>query len=336
MNTENRIPDRIGEYLVPHLKQMIFDELSEGYLKKAGLDDILTGVPVPVRIGEVEGLTTLKIAQNMAFVIGCDINFKHRENYIAYITRLFTRDFAKPLINDGVDGAAKNDFDYACIMFRAALLIDPGNPDALYCYGRACKDAYEKGEGEEFIGRFKAESLEAFEKLTLAKPDFDMGFYFLGYGYLNLGLYLKAKLTWDEFMKLSDNEEMKAEIAQWLEKLAEPVKIEEGYNKIISGRFEEGIAALEPYKDDARFNSWWPLWYYLGLGYDELGDDEEAKKCLLRVLTLSPSNTEVMEALANIYEAEGDMDKAAKYRQKVKVVKENCEAEKVDRNPGLS
>ena len=207
---------------------------------------------------------------------------------------------------------------------------------ALYCYGRACRDAYEKGEGEDFVGRFKAESLEAFEKLTLAKPDFDMGYYFLGYGYLNLGLYMKAKLTWEEFMKLSGNGEMKSEIARWLEKLSEPVKIEEGYNKVISGRFQEGIDILSPYREDPRFNNWWPLWYYLGLAYDELGDDETAKECLLKVLTLSPSNTEVMEALAAIYEAEGDEDKAEKYRHKVKVVKENREAEKVERNPGLS
>ena len=39
--------DRIGQYLVPHLSQMIFDELSENYLEKAGLKDILLGVPVP-------------------------------------------------------------------------------------------------------------------------------------------------------------------------------------------------------------------------------------------------------------------------------------------------
>ena len=67
-----------------------------------------------------------------------------------------------------------------------------------------------------------------------------------------------------------------------------------------------------------------------------VGDDETAKECLLKVLTLSPSNTEVMEALAAIYEAEGDDEKAEKYRHKVKVVKENREAEKVERNPGLS
>ena len=187
-----RIQDRIGEYLISHVDDFLFDELSDNYLEKAGIADILSGVPVPIRKTALSNLSTLVIAQNMAFIVGCDLNFKYRDNYVAYILRTFTKDFARPLIGDGVEAAAKNDFDHACICFRAALLIDPDNVDALYCYGRACKDSYENGEGEEYIGRYKAESLEAFEKLTLKKPDFDMGFYFLGYGYLNLGLYWLA------------------------------------------------------------------------------------------------------------------------------------------------
>ena len=54
-----------------------------------------------------------------------------------------------------------------------------------------------------YIGNFKAESMDTFEVLTMMHPDFAMGYYFLGYAYLNMGLYLKAKLTWDEFIKLS-------------------------------------------------------------------------------------------------------------------------------------
>ena len=254
---------------------------------------------------------------------------------MAYIIRTFTKDFAKPLINEGIEAAAKSDFDYACICFRGALLIDPDSSDALYCYGRACKDSYETGEGEEYVGRYKAESLEAFEKLTIKSPEFDMGFYFLGYGYLNMGLYVKAKLTWQTFLTLSKDKERKEEVQGWLDKLVEPVKIEEGYNDVLAGRLEEGIEILSAYRDDERFNTWWPLWYYLGVAYGQLGESEEAEQCYLRVLKLSPSNLQAMEALEELYKNSGNEQMAEKYHKKMEVVKHNIELDKAEKQ-GLS
>ncbi|MBQ4649657.1 MAG: tetratricopeptide repeat protein [Firmicutes bacterium] len=325
MNSEKK--DRIFQYLQPHLKEMIFDELSYGYLEKAGLMDILADVPVPLRKDELNKITTLSIAKSMAFVIGCDPAFKYKDNYVAYILRMFDKRFAEALIADGVDGAAKSDFDYACIQFRAAMLIDPDNVNAYYCYGRACKDAYELGEEEDFIGRFKAESLEAFEVATMKDPSHAEAHYFLGYGYLNMGLYIKAKLTWDEFMKLSDNEEMKKEIAERLQQLEEPVEIEKAYNLVLAGKFEEGIAGLTPYKE-GQYGKWWPLWYYLGSAYACLEQDEEAVECYQKVLTLSPSNAEAIEALAGLYEKLGDSEKQQKYEKKLEIVKANAEADR--------
>ena len=315
------IRDRIGAYLKPYTEEYLFDELSDAYLKKAGVFDIMKGVPVPIKKTDLAELSNLKIAVAMAEIIGCDPGFRYRENYAGYIGKSFGNEFVKALIAQGVQQASAGDFERACISFRGAMILDPGNVDALYCYGRACKDAYEEvskaasegmdvpADSEDYVGRFKAESLEAFEKLTIAAPDFPMGFYFLGYAYLNLGLYTKARLTFEEFMEkdpaLASNEDMdelRKEAAGWLEKLKEPVRIEEGYNHVLAGRYGEGLRILEAYEGDERFNKWWPLHFYLGICRTELGDPEGAIASLREVLKLSPSNTDAMKLLAEIYE----------------------------------
>lgn len=340
METGEKLQDRIGEYLIPRTDDYLFDELSDNYLAKAGITDILKGVSIPIKKTEMTGISTLVIAKNMAFVIGCDINFRFRDNYIAYIQRTFSKDFAKPLIGEGVDAASHDDYETACIMFRAAILIDPDSKDALYCYGRACKDAYEKGEGEEYVGRFKAESLESFEKTTLKAPDFDMGYYFLGFAYLNMGLYIKAKLTWDSFIELSDDEELKHEVGGFLEKLVEPCKIEEGYNAVLSGRFETGIEILEPYESDKRFNTWWPLWYYLGVAFKGLEDIDSAESHFLEVLKYSPSNIDTMKELVEIYKLKDDKEKIEKYEKKIALIGDNIAKDREEKQrslmPGLS
>ena len=326
--------DKIKEYLVPRLTEYIFDELSYDYLKKANVEDLLKDVPVPINKKELQNISTLNIAQWMAFVIGCDPSFTHRKAYIDYILRTFTEKFALGLINLGVDYAAKEEFEHAAILFRAALLIDENSVDALYCYGRACKDAYENGETEDYVARFKAESMEAFEELTLKKEDFDMGYYFLGYAYLNLGLYIKAKLTFDSFMKLSDDTELRKEIRQRVELLEDPVKIEEGYNLILSQKYYEGIEILSKYKEGA-FQNWWPLWYYLGVAYRGIGEIEEAIEYLKKVLLYSPSNIETIEMLVELYEIEEDEVKTNKYKSKLKLIKENIEKDKLLKQENL-
>ena len=359
--SEENIKDRIGAYLRPYTEEYLFDELSDAYLNRAGVFDILKNVPVPIKKTELAELSNLKIAIAMAEIIGCDPGFRYRENYAEYIKRSFGDEFIKALINQGVQQASGGEFERACISFRGALILDPANVDALYCYGRALKDSYEeiseaKAQGmdlpedsEDYVGRFKAEALEAFEKLTLAAPDFPMGYYFLGYGYLNLGLYTKAKLTFEEFLDKSgsgekvngpsvteDMDALRKEIAGWLEKLKEPVRIEEGYNHVLAGRYSEGLAILEPYSGDDRFNKWWPLHYYLGICFRELGYPEAAVEAFKEVLKLSPSNVDAMKALADLYGEAGDSVNVEKYLKKIEIVDRNAQEYRAEKYPRMS
>ena len=333
-NTDKR-KDRIEKYLQKKNAGILFDELADPYLKNAGIFDILHQVPVPIVAG-VGGdeLTTLTIALGMARVLGADTNFRYREQYLAYMKRLFGDKMIKVIISEGAKAGGEGNFELACMFFRAALLLDPKSRDALYLYGRACKDVYEtEGQEEEYVGNFKAESLEIFELLTMIHPDFAMGYYFLGYGYANLGLYLKAQLTWETFQNLTaasgdeEIEELRDEIAQRLKSLEEPVRIEEGINHILSGDFQGGIEKLSTYTEGA-YAKWWPLWYYLAVAEASLGNAENAIKDYRQALVYSPSNTDVMEELIVVYEAVGDYENARKYRNKIEIIKQNIKMEK--------
>lgn len=332
--------DRISKYLVKLNERLLFDELSDSYLKKAGVYDILHGVPVPITQNAVDEMSTLTIALGMARVIGGDYNFRYANQYMKFIAKVFGEKFIKVLIAEGANAGAAGDFELAILYFRAAMLLDPENRDALYLYARACKDAYEvEGNDEAYVGTFKAEAIESFETLTIDFPDFAFGYYFLGYAYANLGLYLKAKITWDEFLALSkkliegeiseeesqinvpvsDIVEMHEEIKERIAMIEEPVVIEQGCNMINAGNFKGGRDLLVEYTS-GRYSQWWPLWYHLATAESALGNPEKAIEYYKEALKLTPSNTAIMGELAEVYEAMGDEVNADKYRTKIEVV----------------
>lgn len=322
--------DGIKDYLTGRLNDYLFDELSEDYLRRSGIDSFMKGVPIPLKAGDLAKgeASSIMIARNMAFVLGCDPAFRYRDSYVAYIHHFFSEDFVKPLMNEGAEKARKNDFETACVFFRAALVLEPDNADALFLYARALHDAYENGEGEEYVGRFKAESLRAFERLTSLAPDLDAGWYYLGYAYLNMGLYRKASLAFQSFIDTTKDAELRADVTKMQDRLRDPIRIEEGCNDVSSGRFEAGIALLAPYTQDDRFNQWWPLWYHLGLACASIGDQEKAEACYQKALSFSPSNQEIMKRLVEVYQFMGRPDLVKKYEEKIRVVRHNAELDR--------
>ena len=258
--------DRISKYLVKGNSEMVFGELSDSFMQAMGAQEILRGIPVPIGQGSDGQIAVKDIVLDMARVIGGDPDFVYARPYLEYI-RSVAGDQAEPvLVSAGAAAADDGRYEDACRLLRTALAVDPQSRAALYLYGRACKACYEIAgeessegislmtdeEAREYIGSFKAEALDIFEVLTMLHPEFAMGYYFLGYGYLNLGLYLKAKLTWDDFMKLSSSadpdagiddgqmEDLRHEISGMLLDLEEPVEIEKGCNRIMAGDFAGG------------------------------------------------------------------------------------------------
>ena len=96
---------------------------------------------------------------------------------------------------------------------------------------------------------------------------------------------------------------------------------------MMAGRYSEGLARLEPFLN-TQFNTWWPLYYYLGVAYEMTGRKSEAVASFKKVLTMNASHIETMEELVAIYAQEGDRENRRKYEQKIQLIKKTMEEDR--------
>ena len=324
--------DRIGKYFRKYLNKFVFAEFSEEFMKHSKAGELMRGVPIPLRKKEIKefaggaGIDMLVLAENMAWVMGCDPHFKHTKDYVAILKKLYNYKLYEGMMKEGRDAAERGDMDNACIHFRASLCMQYNYLHSMYSYSRACRVMYMNSHNEEYVGRFKAESLDWFELLTETHPRFAQGYYYLGYTYLNMGLYSKADLAWREFLRFSRNGKNKKEIRNRINQISEPIQIEKGYNEILAGRYESGIKLLEPFLS-SRFNDWWPLYYYLGIGYEMTGKRADAVSAFRKVLQINGSHLDTMKELIAIYEEEGDRENIKKYKNKIELIENTMKEE---------
>ena len=202
--------------------------------------------------------------------------------------------------------------------------MEPDNVDALYNYMLVCRNLYLESDDKQFVTDFKTEVFESLIRLQELAPDLDKTYYYLGFAYLNAGKYRDAQIAWDRFLKLSGPCSERMEIRDRLKELEEPVKIEKGYELVIGGRWNEGLSILEQYKD-TKHMEWWPLPYYLGVGYSRTGRYDDAVAMLKEALKGDPSGAEIMAELVIAYNALGDEVNAEKYKKKMDLVRNSAE-----------
>lgn len=316
--------DRLDKYFVKYLDEFVFLELMPEYIKREHLD-FMRNVPMPVRKHVIEalaadqGIEFKHFTLGMINIVGINPSFKFTPQYINFL-RYVNNDIVRAIVLVGIEEAKEGELDRACISFRAALTISPDDTDALYNYVLVCRNLYEKGEDNDYVRDFKEEVLESLLRLQDLKPDFDMCHYYLGFACINSGQYLQAQKQWETFVRLSTRKEELAEIKGRLEELREPVLIERGYNAVISGDYETGLSILERFRDTSRME-WWPLPYYLGVGYNRAGRYEEALAMLKRALDGNPASGEIMAELVLVNNALGDEVNAEKYKKKLDIIR---------------
>ena len=326
-----RMNNRLDKYFSEYLDQFVFLELMPEYVKRERLD-FMRNVPMPIKkehlkeLAGEEGIQFLYFIEGMVCLIGIDSDFRYRSQYVNFL-KYVNKDIGKRLVALAIAQAESENLEHAAILLRAALCLNENDPDALYNYMLVCRNLYSEGEDGTYITDFKAEVLESLLKLKSVKPDFPMTYYFLGYAYVNAGKYEAAQRECKKFLSLRERGEEYTEITKRLSELEIPVKMEQGYMNVINGHWKEGLEILEAYKDEEIAQSWWPLSYYLGVGYSRTGRYDEALRSLKKALYEYPSGAEIMAELVIVYNALGDEVNAEKYKKKIEVVRRNAKRE---------
>ncbi|NLB24780.1 MAG: tetratricopeptide repeat protein [Clostridiales bacterium] len=324
--------DRIGRYLKKYLSKFIFAEFSDEYMKKGGMTELMKGVPIPLRREDLasfaggNGIKPTTLAANMAWIMGIDPHFQYTPHYVKFLLKIFNWKISEGMLKTGRDAAERQEFDEACIHFRATLCMNPEYLHGMYSYARVLREMYMQSDNPEYVGRFKAEALDFFELTTEAHPRHAQSYYYLGYAYLNMGLYTKAKIAWQRFNSFTRNAKDRREISKRLKQIEEPVKIENAINKVCQGNLGENLTLLEHHQT-TEYGNWWPLYYYLGIAYKSQGRRKDALNSFRRVLDLNPSHLGTMEELRELYEDMKDKELSEKYRKKIEVIKKALEEE---------
>lgn len=331
---------KIEKYLLKKADELAFITIKHsGEFKLKSYEVPKGGLDVPIK-NEVlvkgikektaqDKLNSMSIADAMIYIIGIDSKFKNNAEYEKFLNAL-----AKDIDLDlkaYMGYMSRKYFEIgehtdSLIYIKAFITMYPEDLDAMYNYAIVCQEIakqYQKDMDDKAMNAFLLEAMAKLEKIIDVDENFALGYYHLGYHYYNQGQYLKTKLTWEEALRLGLDADLVAEIQDNLGKMDFKVQYEEGYTLVFQGKFKEGLEKLLPLEEEHM--DWWNLLFMIALGYKGMGEIEQAKMYLEKILIIKPNQVDSIVELGLCEAYKNNLDKAIEYFEQAAKIKEDPE-----------
>lgn len=331
---------KIDKYLLRKTEELAFITVrKDGDFHLDGYEIPKDGLNVPIK-NEVlvkgikektaqEGLNSMSIADAMIYIIGIDSEFKYNEEYKKFLSALEkkvnfeVRSYAGYMSRKYFELGECTD---ALIYIKALITLYPNDIEGLYNYAIVCQEvakSYQKDGDAKAMNTFLIEAGEKLEKIINMDENFALAYYHLGYHYYNQSQYIKAKVIWEEAMRLELDEDTIAEIQENLGKMDYKVQYEEGYSLVFQGKFEEGLEKLLPLEEE--YSDWWNLLFIIGIAYKNMGEMDKAMLYFEKVLIIRPKQVDTLVELALCEASSFNMDRAIELLEQAAKIKENPE-----------
>ncbi len=331
---------KIEKYLLKKAEELAFITIKhDGEFQIEGYKMPSEGLNVPIKNDVLvkgikektaqDNINVMSIADGMIFIIGIDSNFKYNEEYKKFL------DAFKVKVNLDLKAymgyMSKKYFDIgeltdSLIYLKAMITIYPNDIEGLYHYSIVCQEIAkqeQKSMDSDAMNAYLLEALSKLEMIIEIDEGFSLAYYHLGYHYYNQGQYIKAKVIWEEAIKLGIEDELVREIQDNIGKMDFKVQYEEGYSLVFQGRNEEGLEKLLPLEDE--HSDWWNLLFMIGLAYKNMNEIEEAKKYFEKILIIKPNQVDALVELGLCEAGSFNMDKAIEYFETAAKIKEDPE-----------
>lgn len=314
--------DIIREYFKKKTENITFIELKDDVRLGIKGYPINSNIPLPIitetLVKEIkegalkEEMKLSHIVEAIIYIMGVDEEFEYIEDY-KDILEAYNDKIDEYIFYKGIRCFESKDYDNAAINFRALKIMNPEHVNGLFNYGLVLEEIAKKHfnnedekSGIEFLTRSSVE-LETILDIDIKYP---LAYYKLGYHYKYFNQFLKAKLIWEKYLPL-DNDDLRAqEIRDELQTIEDDVTLESGLTYLSYNKFDEALdmfVKLEP-----RHNEWWELKYLIGSCYKGLTNYDLAIGMFYKSLELHKEEADVYNELGITLFTIGDIPQAIK------------------------
>ena len=312
----------IDDYFIKKSDKVSFIELRKGSIIEINDYIIKDNIPLPMATGTLvkeikngnidEEFKLAYLIEGIIYILGIDYDFKFKEEYkkilYSYDPKIESYIFYK-----GLKHIENKNYDDGAIFFRALTNINNRNVNGIFNYALSLENISKDfiNRGDEAKGKiFLIESTNQLESILDIESDFSLAYYKLGYHYKYYEQFLKAKLIWEKYLKLGDEEERLQEVREQLGLITDDVDFEVGLNHLSNGEYE---LALEKFTRLAsKHEEWWNIFYLTGLAYKGLGEYETAIEFFFEAIELDCKNVDVYNELGICLFGTGNINEAIK------------------------
>lgn len=309
----------IDEYFKKRNKDITFIEIKEDSHVLINNFKIKSGISLPIitkdlvekiHTKDIDEIKIKHIIDGIIYTLGVDPNFIYRDEY-EDILKNYDKNISEYILYRAIKLYEEGDYIKSGIYSRTLLKIDRKNLKGLFNYSLVLEklglELIEKTNSKK-AHEFIQKASDILNEILKIDDDFKLAYYKLGFHYKYFENYLKARLIWEKFLKMNDDEILSQEIREELSIIEDESNLEMGITYL---NYKDYDKALDSFlKLIPRHEDNWNVNYLIGQTYNSLNELGLGIEYMTSALDLKDDLVDIYNSLGIMYMNYGNIKKA--------------------------